>query len=573
MRGRVCAAGGVFVQGGLREHLHDFVQLCHGSRDVYCVRCWDLVPGRCGTSSRVLVPRRLRLDSRHLDGLCRVVVHVPHSWMRRGKCVRGRVSAASRLYVQPWLRVHLDDDNRLRRQYDVVYCLRCWLLVRRGRCAATRLRLCSGQCQHHNRGCVVHVCQLGGHLRTRESVRGRCRATEGVHVQRRDGEHLKHNNVVRCLEWHMCDMRCGLLLHWWSRAAGGVPARNVRLHDGAVNRGVLRELHMRGGVFFQQHGVHSVHEYIGNLRAMRVRIHLRGGPRPGCRVHLLRWIVLWGAALRRLRRDLASLHFMPPGELLHRGSRAAHRVPARNVRLHDTTADRGVFRELHMHGGVFLRQHGVHSVRGRELVLRDLRRRDRVRGWLRTGSSVQLRPGVCEHGGREWCRVHRHVVAVHTVWSGGLLWWWPLAASRLYVHGWIRLCVGGIFGVRGHSFDLRHVQCGSLVRRRRSAAAGVFLCCWDRLRLVGLCCALYLLSAGVQRGVVLWRRCGAASCMHMLRGILLVNTSNECLWWFHLSVQCLPCGELLHRWSRAAASVRMSAGQCQLVKHALDMRV
>jgi hypothetical protein len=48
--------------------------------------------------------RRLRRD----------VWHVLADGMRRGVCLRGRVCSARRVYLQRWLRVHIDYYNRLR---------------------------------------------------------------------------------------------------------------------------------------------------------------------------------------------------------------------------------------------------------------------------------------------------------------------------------------------------------------------------------------------------------------------------------------------------------------------------
>ena len=132
MLGRVSAACHVFLQPWLRIHIDNNNELrwCHWHMHRVWVRLvlqWERRPAH----SVLLLPW-VCIDGDDIQCVCHHVLNLPHSRVRCGQRVRGRLGAASALYLQLWVRVHIAHDHGMRGQHRDMPCLRCRSELRGG---------------------------------------------------------------------------------------------------------------------------------------------------------------------------------------------------------------------------------------------------------------------------------------------------------------------------------------------------------------------------------------------------------------------------------------------------------
>ncbi len=146
MRGRRSAARYLFLQPWVRLFVdnHHRVRGCHRHmRHVWgrLELCWERRPG-----GRVFLLGWVCLDRDELRRLCHNFFNLLDKRLRRGQRVCGRRSAASYLFMQPWLFVFVDDVQRMRRCHRHVRRLWGRLELRRewrpSRCVHVLSRLC-----------------------------------------------------------------------------------------------------------------------------------------------------------------------------------------------------------------------------------------------------------------------------------------------------------------------------------------------------------------------------------------------------------------------------------------------
>ena len=133
---------------------------------------------------------------------------VPHDRLRRWERVCRRVRAARRVFLQRWLRLHIDNNHELRRCYWNMRPLRVWLLLRREWRPAHRVLLLPWVCVNGDN--IQRVCHdvfdlLHERLRGGECVRGRIGAARALYVQPWVFVLINHDHRMR---WQHRDMHC-----------------------------------------------------------------------------------------------------------------------------------------------------------------------------------------------------------------------------------------------------------------------------------------------------------------------------------------------------------------------------
>lgn len=124
-----CNADGVWIwkrlsgRGGCLYPLYMHRGLCvvvdddgrvRGQRGhLLCMWCGVQLHGGWSTSGVVLMLCGVCVDRHDLQRLRHDVCHLPVFRLQRGTCVRGRVGAAGCLHVHRWLRIYIDDNNRV----------------------------------------------------------------------------------------------------------------------------------------------------------------------------------------------------------------------------------------------------------------------------------------------------------------------------------------------------------------------------------------------------------------------------------------------------------------------------
>ena len=91
---------------------HDFFDLRHDRLQRWVRLCRRLVAAR-----PMHVQCWIRIDFNRDIRVFGWQQHVPANWLRRGIRVRGRLGAASRLYLQRRLRIYYNCNNRVRDKY------------------------------------------------------------------------------------------------------------------------------------------------------------------------------------------------------------------------------------------------------------------------------------------------------------------------------------------------------------------------------------------------------------------------------------------------------------------------
>ena len=259
---------------------------------------------------------------------------VPHDRLRRWERVCRRVRAARRVFLQRWLRLHIDNNHELRRCYWNMRPLRVWLLLRREWRPAHRVLLLPWVCI--NRGGI----QLLRHyvfnvpherLRRGECVRGRIGAAHVLYVQPRVFVDIDHDHGMR---WQHRDMHClrrRPQLRGGQRASGRVQLRrrvcidihNVKRlrHDVGIvpydrlrcGQRVCRRVRAACDVFLQ----HWLRVHVDNddelrwsqrhMRRVWVGLLLQWERRPAHRVLLLPWVCVNGDNIQRVCHDVFDL--------------------------------------------------------------------------------------------------------------------------------------------------------------------------------------------------------------------------------------------------------------------------
>ncbi len=125
LRGRIGAAGALYVQRWVLFRIDHDHHMRWQHRDMRCLRRWFQLCGGQRPGGRVQLFRGPRFDIDGIECLRQYVIHVPRSRVWRGECVRRRIGAAGALYVHRWVCFHIDNDHGMRRQRRDVSCLRC----------------------------------------------------------------------------------------------------------------------------------------------------------------------------------------------------------------------------------------------------------------------------------------------------------------------------------------------------------------------------------------------------------------------------------------------------------------
>ena len=116
VRGRVVATCLLYVQRRLRVQIDNdncMRGLHKRHRQLRCVWCRCKLRREWRPNGIMCMLPWLRLDCDDVKRLRVDVVHVLYDRLQRGQCVRRWVCSASRLYVQRWLRIRIDHDNRV----------------------------------------------------------------------------------------------------------------------------------------------------------------------------------------------------------------------------------------------------------------------------------------------------------------------------------------------------------------------------------------------------------------------------------------------------------------------------
>ena len=228
MFGWVRAARRVFLQPWLRVHIDNNDGLRWCQRHMRRVRVRLLLQWEWRPANRVLLLHWVCINGDDIHLLRHDVFNVHDERLRRGECVRRRIGAARRVFLQPWLRVHIDNNGGLR--WCQRHMRRVWirLLLQRERRPAHRVLLLPWVCVNGDDVQLLRhdVFNLSDErLRSGECVRRRIGAAGALYVHRWVCFHIDNDHGMRRQRRDVSCLRCRSELCGGQRSGGCVQLR------------------------------------------------------------------------------------------------------------------------------------------------------------------------------------------------------------------------------------------------------------------------------------------------------------------------------------------------------------